>query len=157
MTAPMQPPHPSTRVPDRLVADARRRRLALLALRVALGLLMLVWGADKLANPAHGMQVAERFYFGMPSPRALMPAAGIAQLALGALVILGLARRVAYPALALVTGTTLLGVWRSVADPWGWWLTETNTLFFPSLIVFAGVLVLLAFRADDRLALDARR
>jgi uncharacterized membrane protein YphA (DoxX/SURF4 family) len=123
------------------------QRLALGALRVSLGLLMLVWGADKLVNPAHGMRVAEHFYFGLPAPRGAMAVAGALQIALGALVALGLVRRVAYPALAAVTGLTLLGVWRSVLDPWGWWLTGTNALFFPSLIVFAGVLVLLAFDA----------
>ena len=130
--APAAPPSPA-------------QRLALGALRVSLGLLMLVWGADKLANPAHGMQVAEHFYFGLPAPRGAMAVAGALQIALGALVALGVARRVAYPALAAVTGLTLLGVWRSVLDPWGWWLTGTNALFFPSLIIFAGVLVLLAF------------
>ena len=129
---------------------------ALLALRVSLGLLMLVWGADKIANPAHGVGVAEHFYFGLFGARALMPALGALQLALGLLVLVGLARRLAYPALAAVTGVTLVGVWRSVLDPWGWYLDGTNALFFPSLIVFAGTLVLLAFRDHDGLALDRR-
>lgn len=120
---------------------------------------MLVWGADKLANPAHGMRVAEHFYFGLLGSRALMPALGLAQLMLGLLVLGGVARRASYAALALVTGTTLVGVWRSVVDPWGWWLEGTNALFFPSLIVFAGVLVLLAFADEDVLVLrtTARR
>ena len=130
---------------------------ALVALRASLGLLMLVWGADKFANPAHGMKVAERFYFGLFGAQALMPVLGALQLALGALVLVGLARRFAYPALAAVTGLTLLGVWRSVIDPWGWYLEGTNALFFPSLIIFAGALLLLAFRDADSWTLDARR
>ena len=129
---------------------------ALLFLRVSLGLLMVVWGADKLANPAHGLAVAERFYLGVGASAALMPALGVAQIALGALVIAGALRRVAYPVLLAVTGITLLGVWRSVLDPWGWALEGTNALFFPSLIVFAGALVLQAFRAEDRLVLARR-
>jgi putative oxidoreductase len=133
------------------------RPVALLALRVSLGLLMLVWGADKFANPQHGMQVAEHFYFGLPLGRGIMPLLGAAQVALGLVVVAGVARRVAYPALAAVTGITLLGVWRSVVDPWGWYLQGTNALFFPSLIVFAGVLVLLAFRDEDRLVLGRGR
>ena len=128
--------------------------LALLILRVALGLLMLVWGADKLANPAHGLRVAEHFYFGLFGTRALMPVLGVLQLALGACVTVGAARRVVYPALLAVTGLTLAGVWRSVVDPWGWYLEGTNALFFPSLIVFAGALVVAAFRAADALAVD---
>lgn len=58
--------------------------------------------------------------------------------------------------LAAITGLTLIGVWRSIVDPWGWYLDGTNALFFPSLIVFAATLVLLAFRDEDRLALDGR-
>ena len=133
---------------------SRFQALALLALRVALGLLMLVWGADKLANPAHGAGVAEHFYFGLFGTRALMPVLGALQLALGACVVFGAARRAVYPALLAVTGLTLVGVWRSVVDPWGWYLDGTNALFFPSLIVFAGALVVSAHRAADALAVD---
>ena len=141
MTAPRIPPaHPSALQPS----QAR----ALLALRISLGLLMLVWGADKLVNPAHGMRVAEHVYFGLPSPRALMPALGIAQCALGVLVMLGFRQRVTLTVLAAITGLTLAGVWRSIVDPWGWYLPGTNALFFPSLIIFAGTLVLRAFRTS---------
>ena len=132
----------------------RSQALALLALRVALGLLMLVWGADKLVNSAHGVRVAEHFYFGLFGTRALMPVLGALQLALGACVVFGAARRAVYPALLAVTGLTLVGVWRSVVDPWGWYLDGTNALFFPSLIVFAGALVVSAHRAADALAVD---
>ncbi len=123
---------------------------ALLFLRVSLGLLMLVWGIDKFAAPDHGVAVAERFYFGLFGTAALMPVLGTAQLVLGLLVTLGIARRYAYPALLAVTGLTLVGVWRSVVDPWGWYLERTNALFFPSLIIFAAVLVLYALRDEDR-------
>ena len=130
---------------------------ALLALRVALGWLMLVWGADKFANPAHGVAVADRFYFGLLGAPSLMPLLGGLLIALGALVIGGVLRRAAYPALLLVAGITLVGVWRSVLDPWGWYLERTNALFFPSLIVFAGALALHAFRDEDRLVLGRSR
>ena len=133
------------------------KALALLALRLSLGLLMLVWGADKFANPAHGVAVAERFYFGLLGAAAAMPVLGTAQLALGAFVIAGIARSVTYPVLLAVTGFTLLGVWRSVLDPWGWFLEGTNALFFPSLIIAAGALVLLTFRDEDRLVLGRLR
>lgn len=135
----------------------RTQAFTLLALRVALGLLMLVWGADKLVNPAHGAGVAAHFYFGLFGARALMPVLGALQLVLGAVVVVGAARRVAYPALLAITGVTLLGVWRSVLDPWGWYLHGTNALFFPSLIVFAAALVVFAFRDVDVLAVDHRR
>ncbi len=113
---------------------------------------MLVWGMDKFADPAHGVLVAEKFYFGLPV-RSFMPVWGVLQLALGTLVILGLARRITYPVLAVATGLTMVGVWRSIVDPWGWMLEGSNALFFPSLIIFAGALLLIAFRDDDVLVL----
>lgn len=76
--------------------------------------------------------------------------------ALGLLVMLGWERRWTYPLLLLITGVTLVGVWRSVVDPWGWVLEGSNALFYPSAIIFAGSLVLYAFRDTDMLALDAR-
>jgi putative oxidoreductase len=128
--------------------------VAMLLLRVSMGLLMLVWGLDKLVNPEHGVRVAERFYAGFLSSATLMPMYGAAQCALGALVIAGWGRRLSYPALIAITAATLVGVWRSIIDPWGWYLQGTNALFFPSLIVFAAALVLHSARSSDRYALD---
>lgn len=108
-----------------------------------MGYLLVIWGIDKVVDPAHGLAVSARFYFGWFSLPSLMPAFGVLQILLGLLVIAGLWRRYAYPALALVTGTTLVGVWRSILDPWGWYLPGGNALFYPSLIIFASALVLL--------------
>ena len=129
---------------------------SLLLLRISLGLLMLIWGVDKLVNVEHGLEVSQYFYFGAFDSAVLLQTFGVVQVALGVLVVLGLARRYAYPLLLAVTGVTLAGVWRSVVDPWGWYLEGANVLFYPSLIVFAASLVLWAFRDDDRLAVDAR-
>ena len=132
------------------------RAPSLLLLRISLGLLMVIWGADKLVNVEHGLAVSERFYLGAFSSAALLRAFGVAQIALGVLVLLGVARRLTYPLLLAVTGTTLLGVWKSVVDPWGWWLEGANVLFYPSFIIFAGSLVLWAFRDEDRLVVGRR-
>ena len=75
---------------------------------------------------------------------------------LGALVLLGWGRRWAYPALLLFTGVTVLGVWKSIVDPWGWIFEGTNALFYPSAVIFAASLVLWAFRDLDRFVLDPR-
>ncbi|EWH02081.1 hypothetical protein [Halomonas sp. BC04] len=73
------------------------------------------------------------------------------------LVIVGFARRWIYPLQILLNGASLLAVSASVIDPLGWFLEGTNALFYPSLIIFAGSLVVMAFREEDRLALDARQ
>ena len=132
------------------------KRWSLLLARISLGLLMLIWGVDKLVNVKHGLTVSEHFYLGAFNSATLLQAFGAAQMALGALIVLGIARRFTYPALLAITGATLLGVWRSVVDPWGWWLTGANVLFYPSLIIFAGSLVLWAFRDEDQLVVGRR-
>ena len=130
---------------------------SLLLLRVSLGLLMLLWGLDKLVNVEHGIRVSEGFYLGLGSSASVLQVFGVLQCALGLLLIVGWLLRFAYPALLAITAVTLLGVWRSIVDPWGWFLEGSNVLFFPSLIIFAGALVLYAFRTDDVFALDYHR
>ena len=136
-------------------APIDKKALTLLGLRLSLALLMIVWGADKLVNPGHGAAVADRFYGGILSSQAVMPALGSLQILLGLGVALGLLRRYTYPILAVVTGVTLIGVWRSILDPWGWYLENTNALFFPSLTIFLAALVLIAHKEEDTLRLGA--
>jgi putative oxidoreductase len=47
-------------------------------------------------------------------------------------------------------------VWPSIIDRWDWYLEGANALFFPSLVIFAGALVLMGFRELDVYSLDAR-
>ncbi len=119
-------------------------RAARTFLRASIGYLLVIWGADKLVNPAHGIQVSDWLYFGWFSERWIMTAFGVFEIILGRLVMGGIWKRAAYSAVAVITGVTLLGVWRSVVDPWGWYLTGSNALFYPSLIIFAAVLMLLS-------------
>lgn len=129
-------------------------RHALLLLRVSLGFLLVAWGADKLRDAQHGLLVAAHFYGGLVSSGAVITAFGAVEVLLGLAVAAGVGRRAAYPALLAVTGATLLGVWRSVLDPLGLAFEGTNLLFYPSLIIFAGALVLLALRDQDATAAD---
>ena len=69
---------------------------------------------------------------------------GIAELILGGLVIVGLWRRYTYLVVVAIAAITAAGVWRSIVDPWGWYLQGANALFYPSLIILAASLVLLA-------------
>ena len=105
------------------------RSKSLLLLRVSLGLFLVIWGVDKLANVKHGLEVSDSFFFGAFSHRLLLRGYGVAEIAVGALIVLGVARRLTYPVLLAITGITLLGVWKSVLDPWGWWLEGTTVLF----------------------------
>ena len=129
---------------------------ALLFLRVSVALLIIFWGIDKIVDPAHGLAVSDRFYRGLLSFPGLMPAMGVAQVALGLLALVGLFRWVADPVVVLLNLGSMLGVWRSIVDPWGWFLEGTNVLFFPSLTVLAASLVLMVTHEDQTLVLDRR-
>ncbi len=126
---------------------------SLFALRLTIGALLVWWGLDKLVQVEHGLQVAQHFYAGVGASRPLQQAFGVFETALGVLVIVGWGRQWTLPLVLVITGATLLGVWRSVLDPWGWVFEGSNALFYPSAIIFAGSLVLYAFRDVDRLAL----
>jgi putative oxidoreductase len=133
------------------------KAFSLLFLRVSIALLVLIWGLDKIVDPAHAIRVSDNFYFGLLSVAWLMPVLGAAQVVVALLALVGLCRRFVDPLILLINLGSLLGVWRSIVDPWGWFLEGTNALFFPSLIVAAGCLVIIAFRDQETLVLDRRR
>lgn len=128
--------------------------IPLLLLRVSLGWLMVVWGVDKLTNPAHGQAVAESFYLGIGSGGTFLTVAGGLQVLVGLLTVVGLFRRATWPVLALVNGITLVAVWKSIVDPWGFFLDGGSLVFYSSAVIFAGILVGWSAIEDDSLALD---
>lgn len=130
------------------------KKITLLLLRVSLGWLLVIWGADKVFNVEHGLAVANKFYFGFLATQSAMQIAGVLQILIGLAVVVGLARRWAYPIQVLLNSASLLAVVKSVLDPWGWFFTGSNALFYPSLIIFAASLLLIAFREDDTWVLD---
>lgn len=132
------------------------KRWGLLLLRVTTGWLLVMWGLDKLFNVEHGQAVAETFYLGIGSQAAVLNVLGVLQIVLGALVVLGLWRRRAYPVAFVVLLITALGVWKSIIDPWGWFLDGSQVLFYPSAIIAAGALLLWGTIDEDEMTLDAK-
>lgn len=131
--------------------------VSLLLLRIGSGLLLVLWGALRLMSPTAGPGLAERYYRGFMGEATIQIAYGAAEVLIGLLVVLGLFRRVAYPLQALVLVPGALVLWRYLLDPMGVYLLsreDSQILFFPSITVAAATLVLLAFRDEDRLALD---
>ena len=133
------------------------RRFSLLALRVSIGWLLVLWGLDKLVNVEHSVRVADHFYLGVGSAAWFLNAFGVLEAIFGLLIVMGLWRRWTYVAMLAMLSITGVSVWKSIIDPWGWVLDGSNVLFYPSLIILAGALVVWAFREDDTLCLDARR
>jgi len=129
---------------------------SLLALRVSIALLVLIWGIDKIVDPGHAVRVSDTFYFGVLSLPAILPILGGLQIIVALLAMVGLFRWWVDPVILVINLGSLLGVWRSILDPWGWWMEGTNALFFPSLTVAAGCLLLIAFRDQESWVLDVR-
>ena len=133
------------------------KRWGLFLLRVTIGWLLVLWGIDKFQNVAHGQAVAEAFYFGVGTQAVLLKIFGALEILLGALVVLGLGRRMVYPLMFVVLLITTIGVWKSIIDPWGWFLDGSNVLFYPSAIIAAGALLLWGTMDEDGMSLDAVR
>jgi len=126
----------------------------LMLLRVSLGWLLVICGADKVFNVEHGMAVANTFYFGLLAAENALQVAGVLQILIGLAVVVGFARRWVYPVQVLFNAASLFAVLQSVIDPWGWVFADSNALFYPSLIIFAASLLLIAYRDEDKLVLD---
>lgn len=131
------------------------KALTLLFLRISLGWLLVIWGVDKVFNVDHSLAVVNKYYLGLGVGNVLQ-LCGVVQVLIGVLVVVGFARKWAYPMQVLFNGTSLLAVMKSVLDPWGWVFEGSNVLFYPSLIIFAGSLLLVAFRDEDYLSLDKK-
>ncbi len=132
---------------------------SLLFLRVATGLLLVLWGLIKLAEPAAAIGVSNKYYGGVVSMDLIQAPWGALQVLTGLLVILGLLRRIVYPLQAAMLCLGALAIWKYLLDPFGMYLLsrdDSQILFFPSLCVAAATLVIWAFRDEDRLSLDAR-
>jgi len=133
------------------------RSALLLALRATTGALLVIWGTIKVMEPARSIRVSEGIYGGAFSAEALQTPLGVAEIALGLLVIAGLFRRVVYPLQAFVLCAGALSLWKYILDPLGAWLLTPETrqyLFFPSSTIAVASLLLIAFKEFDALSLD---
>ncbi len=126
-------------------------------MRVAIGLLLVIWGLIKLASPEAAIGVSDKYYIGLISAEVLQRPLGAAEALLGVLVTLGLFRRLALPLAAVVLVGGAVAIWRYLLDPLGLYLLDAGTrqvLFFPSLTVAAASLAVIAFKDEDAIALD---
>jgi putative oxidoreductase len=130
---------------------------SLLFLRVSTGLLCVIWGLVRIAEPKAGVGVNTKYYGGLLADVSWQMPWGVFMLIVGLLTILGLFRKYVYPLQAAILCVGALAIWKYLLDPLGLYLLDRETsqiLFFPSLGIAAATLVLLAFKGDDAFALD---
>jgi putative oxidoreductase len=137
----------------------KARALSLLFLRLSTGMLCVIWGLIRIGEPKAGMGVNSKYYGGILASETAQYVWGAFLLIVGALTILGLFRKYAYPLQAAILCVGALAIWKYLLDPLGLYLLEresSQVLFFPSLGMAAATLVLIAFRSDDAYALDVK-
>lgn len=134
------------------------KAVSLAGLRISTGLLILIWGLIRVGAPDMGAHVSEKYYAGIGSAESIQMVWGGSFLVLGTLSILGLFRRYTLTLQAVILVTGALSIWKYLVDPLGLYLLTRETsqvLFFPSLGIAFASLTLVAFREEDRFALDA--
>ncbi|WP_114521422.1 hypothetical protein [Altererythrobacter sp. ZODW24] len=126
-------------------------------LRVAVGLMLVVWGTIRLGAPEVGPGLAEKYYGGIAASQTLQTGWGAFQVLIGVLCVVGLFRKFVQPVQALILVGGALAIWKYLLDPLGLYILTEETrqvLFFPSLSIAAATLVVMAFREEDRFSLD---
>jgi uncharacterized membrane protein YphA (DoxX/SURF4 family) len=130
-------------------------KIALLIMRIGTGMLLVLWGGVRLLKDGMGPNLANKYYGGVGNDGTLQLAFAGFEVTVGALVVLGLFRKITLPLSALILVGGAIPIWRHFLDPFGMYLhTDANLLFFPSVTVAGAALALIAFRRQDTLALD---
>lgn len=135
------------------------KAITLLFLRVSTGLMAMLWGVIKINSAETGVNIANKYYGSFWTSEALQMPWGIFQVIIGLMVILGLFRKYTYPIQAVIFCLGALAIWKYLLDPLGLYLLNDETrniLFFPSLIVAAATLAIIAFKEFDTLSLDTK-
>ncbi len=119
----------------------------LLALRLSVFLVMLVWTIDKLLRPKHAGAVFEHFYGLSGLGRAAFLTLGVAELVLLLAFVAGAWKRVTYGLVLLLHAISTVSSYRQYLDPF----EGTNLLFFAAWPMLAAAWGLYLLREEDTL------
>lgn len=133
-----------------------RNRLAtaLLILRLALGLFLLLWALEKFVAPQTTEQIWASFYQ-IPISGAIVTILAVLQTLLAIALIVGFLRSITYGIALGINGITFISTWRQLLDPWGLASGATvNHLFIAGIPVLAGFVALYILHPWDRWSVD---
>ena len=123
--------------------EGKRIATALLALRLGVFVVMLMWTLDKFVNVPHAARVFENFY-GLPGfGVGAMAAVGIAELVLILAFLAGYQKRFSYGGVLILHGISTLSSYRQYLDPFN------NLLFFAAWPMLAACVALYLLRELD--------
>jgi len=124
---------------------AQRLAISLLALRLGVFLVMLMWTLDKFVNPGHSAAVFENFYGLAGFGGLLLAILGAAELLLILAFVAGLWKRWTYGAVLVLHGISTLSSYAQYLSPWD------NLLFFAAWPMLAACFALYLLRDQDAL------
>jgi putative oxidoreductase len=145
---------------DRAVTSLWAQRISLLLLRITTGFLLVWFGLNKVVKGSVPRAFRPLVEKDTTMETVVSWVAGGAEVVIGALCVLGLLRKLALPAQALINGFTAFSVWWAIVDPFRWYIDGVDRIvfnsavFYPTSITFAACILLIVFRHQDTLALD---
>ena len=145
---------------DRIVTSLWSKRICLLLLRVTTGFLIIWFGLAKVVNGQAPSALKTLPGLDVVPEAIIAILSGGIETTIGIFCVLGLWRKVTLPLQALINGFTALRVWWAIVDPFRWYITDVDRIvfnshvFYPASITFAACLLLIAFRDQDKLAID---
>jgi len=125
------------------VNDRDRITTALLALRLGVFLVMLMWTLDKFLNVGHASRIFENFYSVSGLGQMVFAALGAAELVLILAFVAGYQKRVSYGLVLILHGVSTLSSYRQYLDPFN------NLLFFAAWPMLAACFALYYLRDLD--------
>ena len=121
--------------------------LALLLIRIGVGIVFFMWTIDKLMNPEHTARVFAAFYMIDSLSTAASYVIGSLQMLVVLAFLAGALKKYSYMAVFIMHLISSLSTYERYFDPW----TGTNLLFFAALPMLAGCWALWSLRDQDTL------
>jgi putative oxidoreductase len=126
--------------------------LALLLTRLGFGAFLLVWGLNKIVNPAHTQAIFDNFYGigGLSAPLAVV--LGLLQVGLSLMIIAGLYRTLSYGLGVVIHAASTIATAPHLLLPFA---EGSNLLFMAAVpVLLSAIGLFLARNADTLLSLD---
>jgi len=121
-------------------------------------LLLRLSGFMKLGAKERAVGLSEKYYGGLLSSDVVNYGVGALEMIIGLLVILGLFRSIAYLGQLVFYFVGAAAIVTNLLDPLALYIVETPKLtWFPSWTLLFASMVVIAFKSDDTLSLDAKR
>lgn len=123
--------------------DIKKLELGLLALRLGVFIVMLMWTLDKFVNPGHSAAVFAAFYKVEGAGPSLLSILAALELVLLALFVSGSFKKWSYGAVLLLHGVSTLSSYNQYLDPFN------NLLFFAAWPMLSACFALFLLRDFD--------